>query len=375
MAGKRSNDTGKFMNPNDPLRIRPDSIIFPPLSSDPPPVSGRMWYRGDVNKLKFSVNDTTVVNVLKEDDPLNIAQISGTNLTPRDWSNDFAKLQNLNVELSTRASEVTLLGVKSQIDKLTFDEVNRLKVQLDSLPNPPSLDVNLSTRASESTLIAMMNRLPASLTTAGNFKVAIIEDAVGLAKSDDISAVQPRNITQWGGVYLTGRDISKDFEKLQNIDVLLSTRASESTLAAINNKLPSSPTAAGNLRMALLETTIKQPIDVQDHWNESVVLLASGARTTSGNSADIDVGRFICGEICVDVTAVSGTNPVLNVYIEGKDRYTGKYKVLFAHENITSVQTIWDTITTLPFSLLRVRWTVSGTSPSFTFSVSGEFKS
>ncbi|MEM0457409.1 MAG: hypothetical protein QXI01_06810 [Nitrososphaerota archaeon] len=207
------------------------NVTLSPLTSDPALAPGKIWFRGDVNKLKFSSDGSTTTNILKEDDPLNIAQISGTNLTPRDWSNDFAKLQNLNV------------------------------------------------------------------------------------------------------------------------------------------------TAAGNLRVALLETTIKQPIDVQDHWSESVVLLDSAARTASGSSADIDVGRFICGEICVDVTAVSGTSPVLNVYVEGKDRYTGKYKVLFAHENITSVQTIWDTITTLPFSLLRVRWTISGTSPSFTFSVSGEFKS
>lgn len=134
-------------------------------------------------------------------------------------------------------------------------------------------------------------------------------------------------------------------------------------------------TSAGNLRVALKETDIKQPVDVQDHWSESVVLLPSAARTAGGSTGDIDVGRFLYGEICIDVTAVSGTNPVLNVYIEGKDRYTGKYKVLFAHENITSVQTIWDTITMLAFTLIRVRYTIFGTSPSFTFSVSGEFKS
>ncbi|MEM2363752.1 MAG: hypothetical protein QXQ20_08685 [Candidatus Nezhaarchaeales archaeon] len=134
-------------------------------------------------------------------------------------------------------------------------------------------------------------------------------------------------------------------------------------------------TGAGNLKVSVEESSIKQPVDIQDHWSESVVLLPSAARTTNGTSPDIDVGRFLYAEVCIDVTAVSGTNPVLNIYIEGRDRYTGKYKVLFAHENITSVQTIWDTITMLAFTLVRVRWTISGASPSFTFSVSGEFKS
>ncbi|MEM4500662.1 MAG: hypothetical protein QW512_00830 [Thermofilaceae archaeon] len=134
-------------------------------------------------------------------------------------------------------------------------------------------------------------------------------------------------------------------------------------------------TATGNLRVSLQETTLKLPVDMQDHWSESVVLLPSAARTASGTGDDIDVGRFLYAEVCVDVTAVSGTNPVLNVYIEGKDRYTGKYKTLLSFENITSVQTLWGTITMLAFTYLRVRWTISGTSPSFTFSVSMEAKS
>ncbi|MEM4473938.1 MAG: hypothetical protein QXY75_03025 [Candidatus Bathyarchaeia archaeon] len=151
--------------------------------------------------------------------------------------------------------------------------------------------------------------------------------------------------------------------------------AKTTDIQKIIDRLPSSLTAAGNLKVSLQETIIKQPIDVQDHWSESVVLLPSAARTADGVSGDIDVGRFLYAEICIDITAVSGTTPVLNIYIEGKDRYTGKYKVLFAHENITSVQTIWDTITMLAFTYIRVRYTISGTSPSFTFSVSGEFKS
>ncbi|MEM4469193.1 MAG: hypothetical protein QXS32_09025 [Candidatus Nezhaarchaeales archaeon] len=151
--------------------------------------------------------------------------------------------------------------------------------------------------------------------------------------------------------------------------------AKTSDVISVRDRLPSSLTAAGNFRVALVETTIKQPIEVRDHWSESVVLLPSAARTASGSTADINVGRFLYAEVCVDVTAVSGTSPVLNVYVEGKDRYTGKYKTLLSFENISSVQTLWGTITMLAFTLVRVRWTISGTSPSFTFSVSMEGKS
>ncbi|MEM2529347.1 MAG: hypothetical protein QXG40_08145, partial [Ignisphaera sp.] len=42
-------------------------------------------------------------------------------------------------------------------------------------------------------------------------------------------------------------------------------------LKAIKDKLPDSLTAAGNLKVSLQETTIKQPVDIQDHWTENVV--------------------------------------------------------------------------------------------------------
>jgi hypothetical protein len=151
--------------------------------------------------------------------------------------------------------------------------------------------------------------------------------------------------------------------------------ATEDTLSALKALLPSSKTASDNFKIALVETTIKQPVDVQDHWCESVTLLASAARTASGNTSDIDVGRFIGGEICLDVTAVSGTSPTLDVYIEGKDQLSGKYKVLCSQTGITAVGTWWFTIYPLLFKYIRVRWDIGGTSPSFTFSVGLEGKS
>jgi hypothetical protein len=63
-----------------------------------------------------------------------------------------------------------------------------------SVGNPPNFDVLLSTRASESTLSSLSSRLPASLTASGNLKAAILEDAVGLAKSTDVLPM--KDVTQ-----------------------------------------------------------------------------------------------------------------------------------------------------------------------------------
>ena len=121
--------------------------------------------------------------------------------------------------------------------------------------------------------------------------------------------------------------------------------------------------------------SIKQPIDVQDHWQENVVLASSAARTASGNGSDIDVGRFLYGVVCLDVTAVSGTSPTLDVYVEAKDQLSNKYKVVWQQTGITGTGTFWSDVLTLPYKYVRVRWVIGGTSPSFTFSCGMEAKS
>jgi hypothetical protein len=50
-----------------------------------------------------------------------------------------SKMDNLDVGLSTRASESTLSAIKAQTDKLTFDANNRIAVA-----NPPNLDIALT---------------------------------------------------------------------------------------------------------------------------------------------------------------------------------------------------------------------------------------
>jgi hypothetical protein len=61
--------------------------------------------------------------------------------------------------------------------RLAADSSSRLKVNAEVVANPPNLDVALS---------VIRDRLPSSLTSAGNFKIALLEDAVGLLKDTKI---------------------------------------------------------------------------------------------------------------------------------------------------------------------------------------------
>lgn len=102
-----------------------------------------------------------------------------------------------------------------------------------------------------------------------------------------------------------------------------------------------------------------------------VSLAASAARTTSGSSAVVGgFGDKVTLRAQLDVTAVSGTSPTLDVVIEDTlDGTTWNTVGTFAQKVAAGREVV--NITT-PFSdQLRVRWTVAGTTPSFTFSVVG----
>ena len=101
---------------------------------------------------------------------------------------------NLDVALSSRASESTLAGIKAQTDKFTFDAAGRLAIQ-----NPPSLDVALSTRASESTLSALSGKFPSA---------AALGDALGNPTTTVIgSALLGFDGTSWGRVAVRALDV------------------------------------------------------------------------------------------------------------------------------------------------------------------------
>jgi len=120
--------------------------------------------------------------------------------------------------------------------------------------------------------------------------------------------------------------------------------------------------------VSIKETEIAVPVDLQYRLKESRTLY-NGTVTASGNSGDIDLSAFSAVELEIKVTAVSGTTPTLDVYVEGKFEATGDYKVLASQTGITSTGIWFLTIDPLVFRIVRVRWVVGGESPSFTFTI------
>lgn len=99
------------------------------------------------------------------------------------------------------------------------------------------------------------------------------------------------------------------------------------------------------------------------------VLMASAARTASGNSGlldDYDSADSL--RVQLNVTAVSGVAPTLDLVIEDTLDGTNWNTIgTFAQRTAVGREVINITI---PFAdTIRVRWTIGGTSPSFTFDV------
>lgn len=108
----------------------------------------------------------------------------------------------------------------------------------------------------------------------------------------------------------------------------------------------------------------------RDWVGSTDVVVASAARTVSGNSGIIgrSYGPSVTLRCQLEVTAASGTTPTLDVVIEDTLDGTNFNTVgTFAQKTATSREVI---NITSPFAdRLRVRWTIGGTTPSFTFNV------
>ena len=96
-------------------------------------------------------------------------------------------------------------------------------------------------------------------------------------------------------------------------------------------------------------------------------LAASAARTADGQSQPIEVSEYIEAHLLLDIAAVDGTSPTLDLVIE-----TSPDKVnWFEHTTFTQKTDAGKDLLTLSHlgKFIRARWTIGGTTPSFTFSV------
>lgn len=102
----------------------------------------------------------------------------------------------------------------------------------------------------------------------------------------------------------------------------------------------------------------------------SSTVLASAARTETGQSTQFDVGEGDTIALLVDVTAVSGTSPSLTVNVEWTDDGStwfvsdpaDAFTAITAADKKAKVFTVKGTAA-------RLNYTISGTTPSLTFSV------
>lgn len=128
-----------------------------------------------------------------------------------------------------------------------------------------------------------------------------------------------------------------------------------------------------------------------------VELLASAAQIATGNGGGIAVGNLKELTVYVDLTAISGTAPLLDVWLQSSsDGGTNWYDMLYeagsmdaAANAVPGSSSTWsrDVLSGVSATsrataiyksfgdLVRVRWVISGTTPSFTFSVKSIGKS
>lgn len=124
-----------------------------------------------------------------------------------------------------------------------------------------------------------------------------------------------------------------------------------------------------------------------EQGNLDVAVLASAARTATGNGPDM-VNKDASGVVLtLDITAVSGTTPTLDVKVQSKDSLTGKYVDIpgaaFSQKNgvLTDQLVVYPGVAVsankavsnvLPRNW-RIVYTIGGTTPSFTFAVSAAY--
>ncbi|MCA1841964.1 MAG: hypothetical protein LC792_01985 [Actinobacteria bacterium] len=107
--------------------------------------------------------------------------------------------------------------------------------------------------------------------------------------------------------------------------------------------------------------------------SRDVVLHASGAETATGNDTGLELGDHTDMRLKLDVTAVAGTVPTLDVTLETSfdNGVTDAWRTLGAFAQKTAVSSERKAFAGCD-RWVRSRRTIGGTTPSVTYSISGE---
>jgi hypothetical protein len=112
---------------------------------------------------------------------------------------------------------------------------------LSTIPNPSNLDVALSTRASESTLSGLSGKFPSAVALSDSLSNPTTT-IIGVANLGWDGTYWRRLVTDTSSRL---RTVVESVANPSNLDVALSTRASESTLSSFVGTPDSSPPSKG----------------------------------------------------------------------------------------------------------------------------------
>jgi len=101
------------------------------------------------------------------------------------------------------------------------------------------------------------------------------------------------------------------------------------------------------------------------HTGTVNTMLALAARSASGVSNGFNVGEFTEALVMVDVTAVSGTAPTLDIKVQISHNNTDWWD----HTTFTQIVAVGKAYKSLTAfgKYMRLSYTIGGTSPQFTF--------
>lgn len=99
--------------------------------------------------------------------------------------------------------------------------------------------------------------------------------------------------------------------------------------------------------------------------------VASAARTTSGNSGSLDADEKVLN-LLVNVSAVSGTSPSMALSILWSNNGTDFHDADGTADTFAAITAASKKVKqfTVKGAYYRIDWAITGTTPSFTFSVS-----
>lgn len=330
-------------------------------------------------RIRFREPDT--VRSLGGDISVNIVQVGGTVQSASDWSAHFAfldgaareatlalvkaKTDNLDVALSTRATEATLVtrateatlaGVNTRLGEVqatptvntVLDRLKAVRTQVDVLLSTRASEASLTTRLADTSFTSRVGEVgaaPATNTLLG--RVKDVQDKLGDAATENtvikelldaqllLSSIESRV-----GAIDPAPAANTLQDRLKGLKTRLDLLATESTLASFPKLVKANAT-----------------------------LLASAARTTSGAGSEADASNFYAAVYFLDVTAVNGTIPILNASIEAQDPASLKWMAIANFPEMIAVGSKVLRVVGAIGGKNRVSWTIGGTDASFTFGV------